>query len=143
MLNDITLNCGSSREAVEEYHLSRTMFAVKDNILHLHKKQTIMSHIEWFKSLGWITESNESEVISTVLRGYVSGYGVYFYKGYDGDVSSQDISIFMSHLHELCSYIKLDGMLPIYAGVNIGIPGEIYKPRKFLGKIGDHIKLEI
>lgn len=127
-MNDLDI-----RKKVEGFHKSRIMFAIKNDILYIHKETTEMSHYEWFKELGWITDNNEESIINEVLRGYVDSEGVYFYRGFEYEASEDDVKLFIRNILCLDDRIGIDGNLPVFAGVIKGEIGEKFKPKKFIG----------
>lgn len=121
------------KKAVREFHMSRIMFAIKDDMLYVHTDKTEMSHFEWFISLGWINAENEKDIINSVLRGYVDASGVYFYRGSDFNATEEDAKLFIRFLIFLDDKVGIDSNLPVYAGVIKSNIGEKFKPKRFIG----------
>jgi len=120
-------------ESIKEFHKSRTMFAILLNKLYI-SEQTDKSHAAWFKSEGWITESDDS-LMNVIIRGYVDKSGIYFYRGYDFIATEEDESKFLSKLSELKEKLKLVEDLAVYAGVVKTENVKQYPPKKMLGKL--------
>lgn len=119
-------------------HNKRIMFAIRDGI-NYYLKYSDLGHMEWFHELGWINELNRDYVINSVIRGYMDDTGIYFYRGYDFRIDDYDIEYFVKRLKNIRNALELGDELPVYAGVIPGIIGVRFKPKYYIGTVGDII----
>jgi len=120
-------------ELEKAFHISRIMFAIRNDKLYVHREKTEMSHLEWFKTLGWLDDTTECDILNEVLRGYVDTDGVYFYRREDFTASELDAKLFIRNLLKLDDIIGINGDIPVYAGVIKGGIGEKFKPCRYIG----------
>lgn len=103
----------------QEYHNSRTTFAIMDGNIHYGPKG--LSHKDWLVGRGIISEDAYNEIV----RGYFDDSGIYFYQG---NFETNDL---VENTARTVAN-QFDNNLPIYCGCIIGEIGEKWKPIKQL-----------
>ncbi|MCX6790887.1 MAG: hypothetical protein NTV62_01690 [Candidatus Gribaldobacteria bacterium] len=125
---------------VKNFHGSRRMFCVKDNVLYIAKPNLSDSHAAWFEKEGWIQNDNDEEFLRDNVRGFIDSDGdVYFYVGYDFCINKKAEEVFFAHLKELAQKMKINPDAKINGGLLKQKPGSKWPPQKFYGRLEDLI----
>jgi len=126
-------------EETQNFHRSRRMFCVIDNVLYLADQNLPCSHAVWFEKEGWMTKDNDG-IMKEITRGIVDDKGdVYFYVGYDFSLDEKTQNTFFSHLKELVDKLNLDPDSNIFGGlVKLNSSGK-WPPIKDFGKIKNNL----
>lgn len=103
-------------ESIKQFHRNRRMFAIHQNNLWIAEPNLPYSHAVWFEKLGWITPEND-DLMNSTTRGavYLNG-DVYFYVGYDFQITSEAENEFFEHLPELVERLNLSPRAKIFGG---------------------------
>ncbi|MFA5023507.1 MAG: hypothetical protein WC523_00925 [Patescibacteria group bacterium] len=126
-------------EAIKDFHRSRRMFCIINNILYIAEPNLPYSHAIWFEKEGWMTESNDS-LMSEATRGVVDDKGdIYFYIGYDFGLDEKTKTIFFSHLKELVNRLNLNLDSQIFGGLIKSDSSTKWPPIKDFGKIKNNL----
>jgi len=105
----------SSDSSIKLFHVSRRMFAIKENKLFLAPENVDYSHAKWFEIKGWISPEDDS-LMDTITRGYFDSTGIYFYKGYDFRIDKISKEEMFLILPLLVRELKLDVELHLFEG---------------------------
>jgi hypothetical protein len=120
---------------VRNYHRNRRMFAIRNNKLFIADQGADFSHADWFNKLGWISESNDEEMAS-ITRGAVEPTGVFFYVGYNFEVTDIAETEMLRYLSELVTALDVPLTGHLYGGKIIDLPGSKGRHRQDYGDIG-------
>lgn len=106
----------STDETAREFHKKRRMFVINDGELIIAPEGSDLSHAEWFKQLGFISEEDTS-LMEKLVRGYVNQKGdIYFYTGFDFRITPEVEQEFFNHLANLKIQLNLGVDIRIYGG---------------------------
>ncbi|MBE6160083.1 MAG: hypothetical protein E7157_03440 [Lactobacillales bacterium] len=104
----------------QKFHVSRIAFMIINNeIIYLENSK--MSHIEWYKSLGY-----KEEDFNNIVRGYTKDNKIIFYKG-DFLYDDETINTAITFAPIIKEYINNENA-EVYAGVIKGKIGEQWEP---------------
>ena len=115
---------GKELEGVNNIHSSRVAFMIVDGKV-LYLENSTMSHYEWAMSLGLDTDK-----FNKLTRGYARDERIVFYKGnfeFDEKII-EDAKIYANEIARHCNMVSAE----VYAGVNIGKPGQVWLPKIYL-----------
>lgn len=113
---------------IDDFHKNRIAFLVLNGKVNLLKNST-MSHLEWFKSLG-----GKSEGFNEIIRGYFFGDNLVFYKG-NFEYDDKFIENVKNICKQVCDSINLKNC-KIYCGlVQIKNERGFFPPDKFIGEL--------
>ena len=122
---------------VDKFHRERVAFLILDGKVNILRNST-MSHLEWFKSLGGTSE----EEFNRITRGYFYQGDLVFYKGnfeYDEDLICQ----VQKYCKKVCESMELL-KCKVHCGL-IKVKNEqgFFPPDKFIGDYeGGNLNLE-
>jgi len=115
----------------KDFHRSRRMFCIHDGEVLVAPLHTLMSHKEWFTSMGLEGE----KTIESDVRGFADDRGLFFYRGKKFNTTREDEETLIKHLQEIQLKLNLPDDTQVHAGVKP--TGETrYPPKKKLGTIG-------
>lgn len=118
-----------------KFHKQRIIFVVKDEEIYINK-YTEISHEEWFKEMGWM--SNNNEIILNNIRGYYDGTAIYCYCGYE--FREPESLLIINNLKDIANKLGISDLkTKVYAGVVPQKIGDKWKPKKTLGTLGELI----
>jgi len=120
-------------EEIKKHHLSRRMWCIIDNKVHIAEPNLPYTHAVWFEKQGWISEDND-KLMSIAVRGTVHEGNIYFYSGYDFIINKEIESIFFQYLKQLVSQLGLSSDAEVYGGFRKDLQGKLI-PVKFYGKV--------
>jgi hypothetical protein len=124
----------------KEYHKSRRMFFVIDDVLIIAGKGLNNSHSEWLKSKGW-SNKKIKEFIDSELRGVLNPDGkIRFYTGKNFEVNKKIEKIFFKHLPCLVNKLNISLEAEIGGGTIVQEIGKFWPERKKYGKVENFIK---
>ena len=122
-------------EQIRARHVSRLMFAVINDKLHVASKNNPRSHDEWFSEEGWIQDINDPK-FEKIVRGAVDPSGdICFYVGKEFRVDPAAEGIFFRHLPKLVERLALSPGAKVSGGKTKSSPGEDWPPRKKYGTV--------
>ncbi|MCB9803590.1 hypothetical protein H6763_02050 [Candidatus Nomurabacteria bacterium] len=129
----------SEDEKTVAFHRSRRMFCIYENKLHIAKAKVPYSHAVWFEREGWISREHD-ELMNSLVRGAVDDKGdIYFYVGYDFEISEEAENTFFLHLKELSEKLKLRPNAKIYGGMIKQEAGQVWPSRKEYGTLKENL----
>lgn len=65
-------------QTVKDFHKSRRMFCIYNNILYIAEPNVPYSHAVWFEKKGWMNKDHDN-LMDIIVRGIVAADGdVYF-----------------------------------------------------------------
>lgn len=123
---------------VEQFHMSRIIFAIREDGTFLFTMNDKRSHEEWLKETYNVTD----EEFESITRGYISSDKIVFYSTKNFTPVNFDKVGLDSLIHIkalLNAYPKVDD-INCYNGVITGEPGEVWKTIEDLGSLKELIK---
>lgn len=112
------------KEKEENFHKGRVAFLIiNNNILFLENSS--LSHYDWAKSLG--QDKFDIKNFNNITRGYFLGNNIYFYAG-NFDVNENVIKDAKNYYKIICDKYNISSP-NVYAGMNIGEVGTVWKPK--------------
>lgn len=125
-------------EKIKAFHRSRRMFCIYKDKLFIAKPNLPYSHAVWFSKEGWV-ENKKDDPMNNAVRGIIKNGDIYFYVGYDFDVSREAELIFFKHLKELVDKLKLKPNAKIFGGMIKDTSKTEWDPKKEYGEVKDNI----
>ncbi len=114
--------------AEAEFHRSRRMFAIINDVIYLAPINSSLSHGEWLNSEGIEIDQD----LNGITRGFASSDGLYFCEG-DFIITKRAETEIFKHLSELIEKLEIDKSLHLYGGFIKGKVGEKWLPEKDYG----------
>lgn len=123
--------------SVKNFHKTRRMFCIYNNVLYIAEPNLSYSHAQWFINQGWISPDNDS-LMNKIPRGMVSADGdVYFFVGYDFAVTNIIENIFFDHFQELAQRLALKPEALVYGGLIKQTTAGQWPPQKNYGTVSE------
>jgi len=124
----------------KEFHKKRRMFCIKDSKLFVAKTNLPYSHAVWFEKEGWFKDDDDS-LIDKIVRGFVNEKGdVYFYMGYDFQITETIEKELFKHIGQLVEKLNLKQSARVFGGLNEQESAGQWSPKKDLGRIADILR---
>ena len=121
-------------------HLERRMFCIYNDKLQIAEPNLPYSHAEWFFKENWITRENDEQFMKENIRGIVDKKrDIYFYIGYDFQITSETERTFFPHLGSLVKGLNLNINSQIFGGFIKQPKGKLWIPRKGYGLIKENL----
>lgn len=111
-------------EGVHNIHSSRVAFMIVNGKV-LYLEGSTMSHFQWAMSLGL-----DLDKFNDLTRGYARDGQIVFYKG-NFEFDKKIIVDAKTYANEIARHCNMPSA-EVYAGVNIGKPGQVWLPKKLL-----------
>ena len=122
-------------ESVMQFHKSRRMFCILNDILYIAEPNLPYSHAEWFTRQGWMTPDDDS-LMNNIPRGMINAQGdIYFFVGYDFDINHSIEQLFFNHLHDLVEKLALKPTANVFGGLVKQTSGGQWPAKKCYGTI--------
>ena len=121
---------------IEDFHRSRRMFAVINNVLFISEPNTTESHKEWFIRMNWIKDDKDT-YFNIIPRGYVDSKNLYIYIGENFEEDIELAEVLLQYLPQLINKLQLSNDINLCLGAIPGGNQNPFPPRRVLGKIKD------
>ena len=118
--------------SVEKFHRSRVMFALVNGKLEVATHDA-RGHHEWLTEDYGISDKE----FGRIPRGYIKDNKVQLYKGlaFAKIEEKDELNLIIDEIARYISNEAYSGVYTIYNGVEVGKPGEEWKPQEICGKI--------
>ena len=124
-------------ESVRQFHKSRRMFCILNDILYIAEPNLPYSHAEWFTREGWMTPDDDS-LMNKIPRGMINAQGdIYFFVGYDFAINDTIEQLFFNHLYELVESLALKPTASVYGGLIKQTTGGQWPAKKCYGAVDE------
>lgn len=129
------------QNVLAEYHRQRRMFCIYKGNLIIAAPNNPQSHKEWFESEGFISSEDDNLILAGTRGVMTHEKELYFYTGYNFEVTSVVEEEFFAHLKELAEKLALPSETLIYGGALKSAPGTKWPARKSYGCVSDYVSL--
>jgi len=130
-------------EEVKKRHRSRRMFAIVNGSLKIAEPRVEYSHAVWFVQQGWI-KNHDDPVFYEIVRGNVDkDQNIYFYVGYDFDITEESEKLFFTYLSDLVRALEIKSSGIVSGGLVKAAPGVQWLPQKTYGTVEEVLKYKI
>jgi hypothetical protein len=128
-------------EEIKKFHRNRRMFCIYKDTLYIAESRADYSHASWFLKERWISLKKDN-LMNEIVRGYLSNKNeIYFYVGYDFEISLEVERIFFNHLNEMVAKLKLNKDTKFFGGMIKPKVGNKWIPRKKYEKVWKYFHL--
>lgn len=130
----------NTTKKIKTIHEQRRMFCIHSDRLWIAEPASQDSHTEWFIKEGWMA-AKDDDFINKHVRGFVNAAkDIYFYRGLEFLVDSEDEKVFFKFLNQLCQELHIPEEAKVFGGLRMLTPGLVWPPLIEYGTIGEFKK---
>jgi len=122
-----------------EFHSSRVMFWIINEVVEVAPKGTQMSHLEMAEDRGWFDETNKTDFFEKNVRGFYlkreEENRLHFYRGLSFGFDQEVIDTALRMLPKLVEKLGFDEDTEVYFGPKDSFINGVEYPIKFVGKV--------